>query len=201
MLEAVLAHLRVDVLVDAASQCHHHHLYAAANAQHGYLAVVGQTRDHQFLLVAFEVDAMQTTDRLLTHEQWVHVCPATQKDAVEAVEQVGEDAEVVVWWYDYGYSTCFKHGAVVRLVEEGVEFAVIARDADQRTALMGLETGVQAVVGRSPVEILHGMYGLYGAKWMTPPLPLPSKGRGVLGCFFPSKGRGVLGCLCPRWGV
>ena len=83
-LLTVLQYLRclvlgVDVLIVTPSQCGCQHLYTSANAQYGYLPVIGMSHEPQFLGISLWADAMKSGDRLLTQEQRIEIATTREQ--------------------------------------------------------------------------------------------------------------------------
>ena len=136
----------VDVLPYASAQRCCHQLYAATDAEHGYLPVEGFAEEEELCGVALRTDAAELRQGLFAQEERVDVAAAREDDAVETVEQVGEGLAVFVWRNDHGCSSGMEHRAVVAVGQFAALFAVVARDADQGVLTCHASSNVEGFV-------------------------------------------------------
>ena len=134
----------VQVLVYGAAQGHGQHLYAAAYAQHGHLAVVGFAGQFQFKGIAHGVDAVQLRQRFLAGPQGVDVGPAREQQTVDALEQLHNVlvAHLPSGRNDERNAAGLLNGTEVAGQEFQLPFVEVARDAYHHAARI-------ASVGRS----------------------------------------------------
>ena len=134
-LRGVLAvlHTRGDVLHDVSAEGYRHGLYAAADAQHGDIAVIGETRQEKLEAVAGGIDASQSTDRLLAHPQRVMVAAAREDNPVDNVKHRGTLAGILHRAEHHRQSASLCDLIEICLAVGIVLAADIGRDAYDRT--------------------------------------------------------------------
>ena len=135
-----------DVLVHAAAQRHGQHLHAAADAEDGNVAVVGQPHQKEFGIVALGRDGMELGDGVLAGKEGVDVAAAREHEAVDAVEQGGEQHAVIGDGDDEGDATGQFDAAGVAKGQFVTLAAHVGGDADD---------GARLVVGKLRSDGLH----------------------------------------------
>lgn len=134
-----------DVLTYLSPECHRQRLYAAANAEHRYLTVVGQAGEHEFGAVALCVDMVELWCRFLTAPQRVEVRAAGEQQSVEMLECVDECVVVVDGWNEYRRAAGFDHLHIIFVPNRSVAVIEIGRQTDERLLLRFGEGGVDLV--------------------------------------------------------
>ena len=111
-----------------------HHLDAAADAEEGNLAVVGEACQEEFEGVAFGVDAAEGGSGVLVPEEGVEVCAARKEESVDAVEQVEEGGVgLAARGHHDGHAARGLDGAEIAGEELEAVIREVARDGDERT--------------------------------------------------------------------
>ena len=109
----VLDGWRGNILHHMPVECHGQCLHASADAQNGYLSVIGQVGKHQFCLVAVGVNAAQAGRRVFAAPQGIDVCTAAEQQSVEMFQCVYQHILVGHGRYQYRSASCFDHLFIV----------------------------------------------------------------------------------------
>ena len=140
------------ILEDFAAQSCHEHLYSAANAEHGYLPVVGQARQEQLACVALAVYAAQPGQRLLAEKKGVDVAAARKDYGVHAVERRKDYLRIIRGRKHYGNASCLLNAQVVAFGQFAAFIAEVSRYGNYRPRLMVWKTAVELAVACPDVE-------------------------------------------------
>ena len=108
-------------------------LDAAADAQHGNLAVVGQPGDEQFGQVALAVDMPEFGRRFLAAPEGVDVGSSREDERIEAVEGIHQHVAVVHGRNDDGNAASLHHLIIIGIAQRGIHPFVVGRDTDERS--------------------------------------------------------------------
>ena len=128
-----VGHSRGYVLHYSAAQCCSEHLYAATDAQHGHLAVVGQACECQFKGIALIVDAVQCRHGILAHQYRVDVGSARKQQPVDAVNQTDErGVGLASWRNDHGGAASSLDRAEITGEQLELPFVKVACNANNR---------------------------------------------------------------------
>ena len=123
----------LDVLADVSAQCDGDGLHAAADAEHGQMAVVGEAAERQLVAVAQRIDRAELRHRLFAHPQGVVVAAAGEDDGMKSVEQREDRADVGGGREEDGSAAGTFHLKAVHTAQAEVFAAAVAGDAYERT--------------------------------------------------------------------
>ena len=147
----------LDVLEHLSAERHCQHLDAAADAQDGDVAVVGEACQEQFRIVAHRTDFSQSFLRVFAPAEWVDVGSARKEEAIDAVEQGGEQYAVFRCRDNHGYAARLFHATKISLSQRASPLSVhVSRDADDGTRrVVGIMVRHGAVFV-DKVKMIHG---------------------------------------------
>ena len=130
-------------------------LYAAANAKHRNLPVVGEACEQKFWQIALTVYIMQTGQWLITIPQWVEVASSCQQHSIHGVESGEYCRDVSYRRYEQRCASGTQYLAVVGRAYRGVNALIVGGYANDGTVVGYGGRGVELVEMAFEVECFH----------------------------------------------
>ena len=137
--------LRGEVLVECAAEGHVEELVSATDAEDGEVALAGQADELQLVGIADGVDVLERRHGLLAEQVGTDVATSGQEQAVESVDDRGEDAQLGRGGHEHGRAACQDDGLEVRIGQCLFAVLPIDRDADAWACGGGSVDGCGAV--------------------------------------------------------
>ena len=99
----------IDVLIEFSPKGGCHHLYAATDAEDGYLAIGGKAHKHQLMPVTGRVDTAKFAQGFLTEVERIDVTASREDERIHPFEQAHHGIGVITGRYDEWCTTSLEY--------------------------------------------------------------------------------------------